>query len=125
MTDSTSKFKDKEEVLRHFVTFAAQALRLQAVPAIKIVNDPQLPQKLKSLGYFNGKQIVTYLGPRLMADVLRTLGHELVHQRQNEIGKLDDPKAGDTGSPQENEANSIAGILLRLYGKQNPSIYDM
>jgi hypothetical protein len=33
--------------------------------------------------------------------------------------------SGDTGSEIENEANALAGVLLRDYGKENIQIYDL
>ena len=61
---------------------------------------------------------------RHVVDVLRTLAHELVHAKQNELGLIG-PDSGETGSDIENDANSIAGIIIRDYGKQNPSIYNI
>ena len=58
-----------------------------------------------------------------MADVLRTLAHELVHHKQNELGKLNND-SGKTGSDVENEANVKAGILMRDFGKEREEIYE-
>ena len=35
------------------------------------------------------------------------------------------PNSGDTGSDIENDANAVAGIIMRDYGKQNPDIYKI
>jgi hypothetical protein len=58
-----------------------------------------------------------------MDDCLRSLGHEMVHHKQNEEGRITDD-SGDTGSEIENEANSKAGIFLRDFGKKHNDIYD-
>jgi len=68
-------------------------------------------------------KIWIYTGNRNTADVLRTIGHELMHAKQREQSK-GKPLDGTTGSPHENEANAMAGILLRTYGKMNPDIYN-
>jgi len=48
----------------------------------------------------------------------------MVHRKQDEMGMIKDPiKDGSTGSPIENKANVVAGILLREYGKLNNKIY--
>jgi hypothetical protein len=47
----------------------------------------------------------------------------MVHHKQNLDGVLTN-YAGETGSEFENEANSVAGIIMRNYGKQNPRIYE-
>jgi hypothetical protein len=54
---------------------------------------------------------------------MRTLAHELVHHWQNEEGRIK-PDSGGTGSDIENEANALAAVLMRNYGKQNPKIYE-
>jgi predicted metalloprotease len=62
---------------------------------------------------------------RLIADVLRTIAHEMVHHKQNEMGVLKNlEEAGKAGTKFENQANSIAGILIREYGKTNKKIYN-
>ena len=59
-------------------------------------------------------------------DVLRSISHELTHHKQNQLGELENnPNAGDDGSPIENEANAKAGELIRIFGKQNPEIYNL
>jgi Zn-dependent peptidase ImmA (M78 family) len=58
-----------------------------------------------------------------MADILRTLAHELVHRKQHEDGRIN-YESGETGSEIENEANAQAGILLRNFGKLNKQIYQ-
>jgi hypothetical protein len=58
-----------------------------------------------------------------MADMLRTLAHELVHHKQNVEGRIYND-SGETGSEIENEANAKAGVILRNFGKQNSMIYE-
>jgi hypothetical protein len=50
---------------------------------------------------------------------MRTLAHELVHYKQDIEDRLDD-NSGATGSPEENEANAQAGVVMRDYSEQNP-----
>lgn len=52
-------------------------------------------------------------------DVLRTFAHELVHIKQEQDGKLH-KGSGQTGSDEENEANALAGILLRNFSQEFP-----
>jgi Zn-dependent peptidase ImmA (M78 family) len=56
-----------------------------------------------------------------MADILRTLAHELVHHMQNLKG---DELNGDDGSEIENEANAQAGVIMRKFGRENPEIFE-
>jgi hypothetical protein len=80
---------------------------------------------MRSFGSFNpnNDKIWVYVKNRNMADILRTLAHELVHRKQAEDGRIEN-KSGNTGSDIENEANAMAGILLRKFGKQNENIYE-
>ena len=80
---------------------------------------------MRALGSYNPQtdELLVVRGNRMVADVLRTLAHELVHRKQNELGQLE-PGSGVTGSPTENEANAAAGVLLRLYGAKNTDIYE-
>jgi hypothetical protein len=64
-----------------------------------------------------------YVKNRNVADILRTLAHELVHRKQDEEGKID-YNSGETGSEVENEANAMAGVLLRDFGKTHENIYE-
>jgi Zn-dependent peptidase ImmA (M78 family) len=80
---------------------------------------------MRSFGYFspNDNKIWVYCANRNMADILRTLAHELVHRKQDEDGRIN-YESGKTGSEIENEANAMAGVLLRDFGKQHEEIYQ-
>ena len=56
-------------------------------------------------------------------DVCRTLAHELVHYSQDLKNELEDDNAGATGSPQENEANAEAAVIMRNWGKKHPNLF--
>lgn len=80
--------------------------------------------KVQTLASFNPStnEVICYTPKRLVADVFRSVAHELVHFAQNVKQELT-PTSGDTGSPIENEANSLAGIILRDFGKKFPQIF--
>ena len=109
-----------------FIKFAAKNLGMQNLPgSLTLSYDNKQAQDKRTFGFFdpNNKKIWIYVKNRNMADILRTLAHELVHRKQEEDGRLD-PTSGQTGSPIEDEANSMAGVLLRNFGKINNSIYE-
>jgi len=108
-----------------FIKFASGHMNLQSLPKIIFTTDNKWAKQMRSFGQYDPtkKSIVTYVDNRNMADVLRTLCHELVHHKQNEEGRLE-VNSGETGSDIENEANAIAGIMLRDYGKLNSMIYE-
>lgn len=120
MTDS-----QKILTIEDFVEYASNRLGLNKVPQIKFVTDRDWAVKRRSFGQYdpNDSTLVVYIGNRNTADILRTLGHELIHHKQNEAGRLENG-SGKTGSEIENEANALAGILMRDYGKMNDTIYE-
>ena len=70
------------------------------------------------------KHITITVKNRHIMDVCRTLAHELVHFKQDLDNQLDDDEAGSTGSPQENEANAQAAVIMRNWGKKHPDYFD-
>ena len=80
---------------------------------------------LKTTAYYNSTGfLVVYVKDRAIIDVCRSIAHELVHHKQNLDGKLKDAVIdGEDGSPIENEANAVAGIIIRKYGRLHPEIY--
>jgi hypothetical protein len=54
---------------------------------------------------------------RQTADILRTIAHELVHQKQDLDGKLNGD-IPDIGGIIEDTANAIAGRLVKMYVKE-------
>jgi Zn-dependent peptidase ImmA (M78 family) len=55
---------------------------------------------------------------------MRTLAHELVHYKQDVEHKIG-PDSGETGSPIENEANALAGQIMRRFDEENPELFAL
>jgi hypothetical protein len=109
-----------------FIKYACKDLGIQKFPSkLTLSYDTDAAREKRSFGYFdpNNNQIWVYVKNRNMADILRTLAHELVHRKQDEDGRID-YESGETGSDIENEANAKAGVLLRDYGKVDNGIYE-
>jgi len=70
-------------------------------------------------GYRSQKNEIKVLSKgRMMRDILRTLAHEWVHEYQIDImGRKIGPNIGGIN---EDEANSIAGKLLKIFEKKHP-----
>lgn len=116
----------KLDTIKHFVGYCKKELNIQSLPKIKLIGDKSFVSEFRSFGEYNpglAQVRVFYLG-RNLADVCRSLAHELVHHRQEELGMIQD-NSGETGTEIENEANALAGILMRDYGKLNQSVYDL
>jgi len=106
-----------------FVNFAKEFLSIS--DDIKIELAFEKTPDLKTTAYYstNG-HLVVYAKDRAIVDICRSIAHELVHHKQNLQGRLVNTiKDGEDGSPIENEANAVAGIIIRKYGKIKPEIY--
>lgn len=115
----------KIQIALDFIRYASGEMNLNSLPKIVFTTDNDWAKQMRSFGQYDprNKSIVTYVDKRNMADILRTLCHELVHHKQNEEGRLDS-ESGGTGSDIENEANAMAGVVLRNYGKMHALIYE-
>ena len=68
-----------------------------------------------------GSQIFVLADKRLMIDILRTVSHEWVHEFQHQkMGLKDTDKIQNIGGPEENMANTLSGIFVKQFDKENP-----
>ena len=74
-----------------------------------------------SFGMYDNEDKILHVAiiNRHPVDILRTVAHELVHYRQDIRNELND-QSGATGSPEENQAHEIAGVIMRHFNKQHP-----
>jgi len=124
LTESLTK-KDTYPILLDFIRFAAKDLELTSLPKFDFVFDNKESMERRSFGgYAPGDEHITItVKNRHIMDVCRTLAHELVHYKQDLDNELEDDEAGSTGSPQENEANARAAVIMRNWGKAHPSYF--
>ena len=113
-----------KDIIDDFVKFCVDHLELQKNINLRLRRDPQWSVRNKTFGRYNDgtNELEVGLGGRHIMDVLRTIAHELVHQKQNEIAPVP-ADAGEDGSPYENEANARAGVLMRKYGSNHPELF--
>jgi hypothetical protein len=118
----TKKEKDLK-VMAAFVNFAKKELGID--DGIKVALAYERTPDITTTAYYNMSGFVKiYVKDRAIIDVMRSVGHELCHHKQNLEGRLKDSiKDGEDGSPIENEANAVAGKLIRIYGRLHPEIY--
>ena len=109
-------------IFNDFLHFAIDDLGITNQCTINFTTDKSIT---KTYGHYepSTNTIVIYVKGRGTGDILRTLAHELVHRKQEELDLIE-PNSGETGSPIENEANAYAGVLLRKFGEKNPMIYE-
>jgi hypothetical protein len=126
---STCEFTNEDQktdtdIIQDFVDFCKENLELQKDINLRLRRDPQWSVRNKTFGRYNDgtNELEVGIGGRHIMDVLRTIAHELVHQKQNELAPVPDD-AGEDGSPYENEANARAGVLMRKYGSLHPELF--
>jgi hypothetical protein len=114
-----------EDTVTDFVGFCVKNLGIENTPKIRFKRDPVWSKRNKTFGSYNHdtNELTVSLANRHVMDILRTVAHELTHQRQGEVADVPD-HAGETGSRWENEANARAGVLMREYGQLHPEFFD-
>jgi hypothetical protein len=124
LTDKPIPDDGSEPIIKAFVKFTSQKLGLDHPPQIKLQRNPKLATQRRSFGgYMPGQGIEINIGNRHIMDVLRTLAHEMVHYKQDINGELK-PDSGQDGSDEENEANAKAAVVMRLWAKMNPELFQ-
>lgn len=108
-------------MISKLLPIAMQELSLDRLPHIKLVKELGDKEQPSFGCYAQGENtLYLALNNRHPVDILRTCSHELVHYKQDLDDRLDDT-SGDTGSDIENEANAVAGVIMRNFNKAYPS----
>ncbi len=104
-----------------FLKFINDELNLNQPFKVKLTQNRD--EDLRTYAYYNktNGDIKVYCKQRGLADVLRSIAHELIHHQQNQNGKLQGPTQ-DVGGEIEDEANSVAGQLVKKFGYANPEL---
>jgi len=114
---------DLMSAFRDFLPIAMRELDIDKLPPIRLLK--QVPAgDQPTFGKFNNQENVIHLGiaERHPVDILRTLAHELVHYKQNTEHQLA-AGSGKTGSPEENQAHEIAGVVMRDFNRLHPEYF--
>lgn len=120
--------EDKKH-LEDFVDFVIKELNIDNPVDIKYQTDKDGIKTTAVYKYEDGNgsdiensEVKVFTKERALQDIMRSVAHELVHHQQNEDGKLEG-KIQNVGGPIEDEANAVAGELLKKYGIDHPEIY--
>jgi len=130
-----------KQLIQQFMPFAQEHIGFADPPRLFLRQDTENANNpLGKTAYYDPdqKSITVYITGRHPKDVLRSLGHELVHHKQNCDGKFDNMSDGDMGegyaqtNPQlramEFEANSGGSMALRDFEdrlkKENTTYYE-
>lgn len=120
LEDTSASKADFVDMFKKFLPLAMEILEIDTLPEMKF--EPEInPEGQPSFGMYANKDHVLYvaLKNRHPVDILRTVAHELAHYRQDLRDELNDD-SGRTGSPEENEAHIMAGIIMRNFNKKYP-----
>jgi hypothetical protein len=108
------------EIFSKFLPLAVKIIGLKKLPKFEFLADIEHSEQPTFGMYVNDEhRLYVALANRHPNDILRTVAHELTHYKQDSEHKLND-KSGTTGSPEENEANAVAGIVMRHFNKMYP-----
>lgn len=115
----------KREYIIEFIRFVVNELGINhnvPVHLTKKRND-----MIRTTAAYNiAESIHIYIKDRALVDILRSIAHELVHHKQYEEGRLKDTTIiPDIGGEIEDEANAIAGQLIKKFCYNNKIIYEM
>ncbi len=130
VSEGESQFDSSEKkTIDDFVDFVKKELNINNDVEVKLQNDKDGIKTTAVYKYKDGEdekfedsEIRVFTLGRALVDVLRSIAHELVHHMQNEKGDLEG-KVSNVGGPIEDEANSVAGEMIKKYGLKDPEIY--
>ena len=113
--------KENVELITKFAKHCIKELGLKG--KVKIILAKR-QTGMPTAGYFdpNTCEVFVAVHNRAIADVMRTMAHELTHCRQQQQG-TDFPNDDEGLQPLEDEANTMSGRLVRFYGRKNREIY--
>jgi hypothetical protein len=115
---------DKKDKLNGFVKFVKNELGLEKMPTISIQNHRDGLKTTANYDYTKENKVIKVCSKnRALVDVMRSIAHELVHHKQFEEGRLN-VKPPDIGGEIEDEANAKAGQYIKMFAKEDPSIYE-
>ena len=104
-----------------FILFCADNLPIEGEFEVHLVNSRER-HGIQTTAFYdpNTQCSKVYAKNRALADVLRSVAHELTHMMQDQIGLLSSGPIRDAGGFHEDQANAKAGELIKLFAKSKP-----
>ena len=124
---TTKMFLDESDinsVLSRFFNNCINFLEIKNAPEMVLHHNTDWSENTGSFGQFDPDANMLHLATsgRHVLDILRTMAHELTHCRQNEKHTLP-LNAGETGSRWEDQANAMAGRIMRHWADEHPEMF--
>ena len=116
---------ENEKQVLDFIDWAIETLHIKDPhPKFNFSRDTTAAQKDHRTGLHTSDGSITiYIENRNLVDIFRTIFHELVHHRQDQLNMIG-PDDSYPGSPVEAMADMMAGKYIKIYGKQHPEIFQ-
>jgi len=107
-------------LMSEFCVFCMQHLPVEGDVKILVVDNRE-DHGISTTGVYHiGEGLLKiYAKNRALADVLRSIAHELTHMMQDEVGLIQGP-VQDAGGFHEDQANAKAGEIIKLFAKSKP-----
>ena len=124
LDESVESPKDEQKV-KDFIQWSLKTLNMQEPhPQFHFSRDTEEAQRDHRTGMHTPDgNILVYIENRNLVDIFRTIFHELVHHRQDQLNMIG-PDDSYPGSPIEAMADMMAGKYIKIYGKQHPEIFQ-
>ena len=120
ISDSLDYTPTQMMLMSEFCVFCMQNLPVKGDVKIMVVDDREKHGISTTGVYHLGRGMLKVYGRnRALADVLRSIAHELTHMMQDETGLIQGP-VQDAGGFHENQANARAGEIIKLFAKSTP-----
>jgi len=112
------------ELIKKFAKFCKKKLGIKDLPKIKLTQERG--EIKTTAGYRRGEEIIIYTKGRHQVDICRSIAHELKHHKQWEDKEFNDTeKIQDVGGKMEDEANAIAGQMIKQFAYSgNMNLYE-
>ena len=119
---------EKINLAGQFILFCANKLPIEGEFEVHLVNSRE-PHNISTTALYEvgNNCCKVYAKNRALADVMRSVAHEMTHMMQDQIGILNGGPIRDAGGFHEDQANAKAGELIKLFAKSKPgrkAIYE-
>lgn len=119
--------QEKSKLMGEFCLFCAENLPIEGNFSIYVVAEREPYQITTTAVYaMENKTCYIYAKNRALADVLRSIAHEMTHMMQDQMGLIRGP-IRDAGGFHEDQANAKAGEFIKLFAKsqdRRKAIYE-
>jgi pyrimidine deaminase RibD-like protein len=114
-----------KKILHRFYASCVNKLQLKNPPQLRLETTLDWSRENGSFGQYEPESntLILATSGRHVLDILRTMAHEMTHRQQDERNPLP-IDAGETGSPWEDQANAMAGRIMRDWAEEQPEMFD-